>query len=150
MAHAFNTWGWYVGVVADGTPRSVSQEPLNMSVSETPGALRSNYTGSEWIELPYTAPEPMPEPAPELPDEVDRWKAHFVLASAGLMPAVRAAIAAIEDDTERAVAEVLFEQRPTIRRISALTQRVQQAVGISDAERDAMFVQAFALQAVAL
>jgi hypothetical protein len=86
-----------------------------------------------------------PAPQVALPDEVDRWKAHYVLIAAGKMPAVRAAIAAIEDDTERALAELLFDQRPTIRRIGPLTQQIQLGAGITDAERDAMFVQASAL-----
>lgn len=86
-------------------------------------------------------------PAPPLPDEVDRWKAHYVLIAAGHMPAVRAAIAAIQDDAQRALAELLFDQRPTIRRIGALTQQIQQAAQITDEERDALFLQAAALQA---
>lgn len=99
--------------------------------------------GDTWDGQTFSRPAP---PAPPVPDEVDRWKAHYVLAAAGHMPAVRAAIAAIADDTQRAVAEALFDQRPTIRRLSTLTQQIQQAVGINDAERDALFVQAFALQ----
>ena len=146
-AHAFDNWGWYAGPVADGAPRSTPVAPDNTSTSQTTGASRSNWTGHEWMVLQYVPPEAPPEPQPVVPDEVDRWKAHYVLTAAGLMPAVRAAIAAIEDDAERAIAELLFDQRPTIRRIGALTQRIQQDAGISDAERDALFVQAAALQA---
>ena len=86
-----------------------------------------------------------PTPAPQVPDEVERWKAHYVLIQAGRMAAVKAAIAAIPDATQRDIAELLFYQRPTIRRIGGLTQQLQQAAGITDEERDAMFILAASL-----
>lgn len=139
MAHAFDLWGWYAGEVADGEPRSTHLVPPTLSTAEADGAPRANWTGEAWAVRPYAAP-PADEAPP--PDEVLTYQAHAVLIQSGWMPAVKAAIAAIEDETERELAEVMFYRRPTIRRIGELTQRIQNAAGISDEVRDQLFRQA--------
>ena len=139
MAHAFDLWGWYAGGAPDGEPRSTQLVPPTLSTDETVGAPRANWTGEAWAVRPYVAP-PADETPP--PDEVETYKAHAVLIRAGWMSAVKAAIAAIEDETERELAEVMFYRRPTIRRIGELTQQIQNAAGISDELRDELFRQA--------
>lgn len=52
--YEYNDWGWYIG---NGTgQRTTETAPSNMSVEEAEGELRSNWTGYEWIELPYVKP----------------------------------------------------------------------------------------------
>lgn len=143
MAFEFDLWGWYAGEVAEGEPRSTLLEPPTLSTSEAEGAPRANWTGEAWATRPYMPP-PAEEPPPP-PDEVETYRAHAVLIQAGWMPAVKAAIAAIADDTERELAECMFYRRPTIRRIGELTQRIQNAAGVSDELRDEMFRQALAI-----
>ena len=76
MSHAFDPWGWYVGAAADGAPRSTPTAPANTSPSETPGAARANWTGHEWIELPYAVPAAAADMRPLLRAELwDRIKA---------------------------------------------------------------------------
>lgn len=55
-AHLFDYWGWYAGGAADGAPRSTPIAPANTSTSATPGASRANWTGHEWVDLPYATP----------------------------------------------------------------------------------------------
>jgi hypothetical protein len=98
--------------------------------------------GDEYDGGQFARPAP---PVPPLPDEVETYKAHVVLILWGKMAAVKAYFLTIEDDTARELAEAMFYRRPTIRRIGELTQQVQYGAGITDAERDAMFVQAAAL-----
>lgn len=53
MAHGFNMFGWYIGEVPNVAARSVGTPPENTSIHENPGEMRSNWTGSKWVELPY-------------------------------------------------------------------------------------------------
>lgn len=59
-SHAFDFWGWYAGPVSDGAPRSTVDAPQNTSTATTPGAMRANWTGAAWLDLPYAAPGPLP------------------------------------------------------------------------------------------
>lgn len=53
--YLFDDYGWYSG---SGTgKRSTTVEPANKSETETPGELRSNWTGREWFNVPYVAPD---------------------------------------------------------------------------------------------
>lgn len=106
----------------------------------TIGAIESASAspGDTWDGASFHRPEVV-EP---VPDVVERWAAHYVLIAHGYMPAVMAAIEAIEDPVQRELARVEFTQKPVIRRLYPLTQLLQQAAGISDAERDAMFTAA--------
>lgn len=97
-----------------------------------------SYDGNE-----FARPTP---PAPPLPDEVETYKAHLVLITAGHFDAVEAIIDGMQP-AARAQAQAMFYRRPTIRRLSPLTLQIQQTLGMSDEERDALFAQAAALQA---
>ena len=60
--HTYNFHGWYA---ADAFPTRTAPAPDNLSISETPGALRANWTGYEWVDTLYTVPPPPAAPAPE-------------------------------------------------------------------------------------
>ena len=64
MAYAFDLYGWYAGIVADGAPRSTAVVPGNLSLTTTPGQLRANFTGYVWLVVPYTEPAAPVEPIP--------------------------------------------------------------------------------------
>lgn len=133
-AYAYDAQRWYAGEVAADTPGSTPIAPLIGSVSSLPGEPRARWCRYEWRVEPYT-PQPVP-------DVVERWAAHYVLTAEGHMPAVRAAIDAIPDPVQRELARIEFDQRPTIRRLSPLTQQLQQLAGITEQQRDAMFIAA--------
>ena len=56
MRYQYDLYGWYTGPCDDSEPRSTGVEPGNPSQTTTPGELRANWTGYEWIEREYTAP----------------------------------------------------------------------------------------------
>ena len=51
--NTYNLYGWYS---ANQFPnRAASVAPVNLSLTETTGELRANWTGYEWVDLPYAA-----------------------------------------------------------------------------------------------
>ena len=139
MTHfAIDARNWLVGPVDDDTPGSVPIEPPAVEATDpSPGQPWPLWCRFEWQVQPY-APVPVP-------DQVERWRAHYVLTAHGYMDAVLAAIDGITDPAQRNLARAEFTQRPYIHRTSYWTQMLQQAAGISDAERDQMFIEAEAL-----
>jgi hypothetical protein len=55
--HKFDLYGWYAGQ-GEGA-RTTPIAPANTSQTTTPGELRANFTGYEWVDLPYTTPAPI-------------------------------------------------------------------------------------------
>ena len=66
--HTYNLYGWYAD---DQFPGRVATEPNNLSLTETVGEMRANWTGYEWVDLPYQAPAPAPPAEPE-PQRITR------------------------------------------------------------------------------
>jgi len=139
-AFAYDAQRWYDGEVEDDTPRSTPIAPPAHAEERVDGEPWPRWQRTAWVLEPWTA-----QPPPVVPDEVEMWRARCVLIAAGKHQAVLDAIAAIPDPVQRAITAAQFEFRPTVRRLSPLTVLLQQAAGITDEERDAMFVQAAAL-----
>ena len=59
MRYQYDLYGWYAGPCSDNEQRSTDIAPDNTSQTTTPGELRSNWTGYEWVERPY---QPPPQP----------------------------------------------------------------------------------------
>ena len=51
--YGYDLFGWYVGEVDSSFRRKTDTEPTNKDLSAKPGDIRSNWTGYEWIEMPY-------------------------------------------------------------------------------------------------
>ena len=97
-----------------------------------------------WIEADYTAPEP---------DwyELPAWRIRAVakvtpFGDGVLMDSVDAAIAAIVDPVEKAVAEEVFYHGNTLRRDSALLTSMAAGLGIDDPTLDGLFQQSAAIE----
>ena len=56
MLYRFDNFGWYAGETTIDDPRRTEVAPTNLSQTTTPGELRSNFTGYQWVEVPYVAP----------------------------------------------------------------------------------------------
>ena len=67
--HHFDLYGWYTTEQLPG--RATDIAPDNTSETTTDGELRANFTGYEWVDLPYQAPAPAPPPVPE-PQRITR------------------------------------------------------------------------------
>ena len=65
----FDLYGWYTSTPIAG--RSTDIAPDNLIETTTPGEMRANFTGYEWMDLPYQASAPAPPPVPE-PQRITR------------------------------------------------------------------------------
>ncbi|WP_139298710.1 phage tail fiber protein [Vreelandella aquamarina] len=121
-----------------------------------------------WIDLRLSMPEPPtndhPDDAPEPPapltpeeqeqqriEQLERWRAsaaitprqaRLVLAKHGLLAGVTDAIAAIEDEQQRQVAEIEWEYATTIERAAQWVNNLYASLGLSESELDILFKEA--------
>jgi hypothetical protein len=138
MAFAFDAWGWYAGAVPDGTARSVDVAPDNTSTAGTEGELRANWSGTAWVERPYTAPGAAPITSP-VPQTVTRRQAKAALILAGKVDAVEAALAAIPDPLARSLAQNEWDESLQFERQRPLLVQLAAAIGLTDADLDELF-----------
>jgi len=86
--------------------------------------------------------DPAKLPQPVVPQEVSRAQGKAVLIQMGLWPQVLAFVAALPDDTQRALAEVALNDTQFWQRNSPFLNQAAAALGMTDAQLDALFVQA--------
>lgn len=89
----------------------------------------------------YVAP-PSPSSPPAIPQVVSRAQGKAALIQAGLWQGVLDYVAAIEDDTQRALANVALHDTQEWRRDSAFLNAAGDAIGLDDAGMDALFTSA--------
>lgn len=85
-------------------------------------------------------------PAPGVPQSVARAQGKAALIGAGLWAGVLAFVAAIEDDTERALAEVALHDTQTWQRNSPFLNGAKDGLGLTDEQLDALFVAAAGIE----
>ena len=96
---------------------------------------------------PGDFPEPEPEPPTALvPAQITRAQGKAALIIAGLWSGVLAFVAAIEDETERALADVALNDTLTWERSSPFLNAAAAGLGVNDAQLDALFIQAKEIQ----
>lgn len=144
MAYSFDLWGWYAGEVAAGAPRSTELVPPTLSTAETEGAQRANWTGAAWVSRAYTAPPPAP-PTISVPQQVTRRQARQALLLAGLLGSVQPAIDAIEDATQRGLAQIEWDDSQVFERQRPLLIALAAAIGLDSDDLDELFVTAATL-----
>ena len=76
------------------------------------------------------------------PQSVTMRQARLALLGAGALAGVAAAIAAIEDETQRAAAQIEWDYAHEVRRDSALVSLMGAGLGLDEAQVDALFAQA--------
>lgn len=81
-----------------------------------------------------------------VPASVSRAQGKAALISQGLWSAVTGFVAAIPDDTQRALAEVALNDTQEWRRDSAFLGQAAQVLGLDDAALDALFIAAAQVQ----
>ncbi len=137
--HHFNIYGWYTTEQIPG--RATDIAPANTSETVTDGELRANFTGYEWVNLPYQTPVPVAPPAPEVPQSVTMRQARLVLLGAGLLSGVDAAIAAMPEP-DKSVAQITWEFAQTVDRDFGMVPQLAAALGMTEAQIDDLFIAA--------
>lgn len=88
---------------------------------------------------------PEPADAPPIPTVATMRQARLALLNIGKLDDVEAAIAAIPDATQKRAAQIEWEFAATVERNSALLASLASAIGLTESDLDALFVQAVAL-----
>ena len=85
-------------------------------------------------------------PAPGVPQSVARAQGKAALIGAGMWAGVLAFVAAIADDTERALAEVALHDTQTWQRNSPFLNAAKDGLGLTDEQLDELFVAAAGIE----
>lgn len=91
------------------------------------------------VEATYVPPEPQPIPVPQ---QITRAQGKAALIMQGLWGAALDYVAAIQDPTQRALADVALNDTLTWERSSPFLNAVANGFGITDEQLDALFIQA--------
>lgn len=136
----FDDYGWYTQEIVEG--RGTSVEPSNTSTSEETGGLRANWTGYEWVDLPYKSPpEPIPE-APQVPDSITPLSGLLVINAVGLTEQYEAwATSADRTFAERA----FLDKAVSWKRDDPVLMAGAAALGLSEEDLDNLFIMAASL-----
>lgn len=98
--------------------------------------------GGEWVQTWGVVALTPEEAAARVPQVVSMRQARLALLGAGLLDDVEAAIAAIPDPTERRAAQIEWEFGQEVNRQHGLVSMLVPALGLTDAQIDALFIQA--------
>ena len=102
---------------------------------QTGEQIEREMTPDEIAALPPVQPDPIPQ-------SVTMRQARLVLLNAGLLDDVDAAIASIPDPVQRKAAEIEWEYAQTVDRDSPFTRQLAQGLGLTDEQKNVLFVQA--------
>lgn len=94
---------------------------------------------------PWTGPLPTFTIKPRVPASVTMRQARLALLSAGTLDAVDTALSNIADEATKKAAQIEWEFASVVERKSNLVKTMAAAMGLSDADLDALFVAAGAL-----
>lgn len=146
MHYEYDLFGWLAGTSETGTSRSTAVAPPHLDMPTTPGELRPNWTGWEWLDLPYAAPPPPPPPpGPPVPASVTRRQAKQALLQAGLLDSVQPAIDAIPDATQRGLAQIEWDDSQEFERHRPMLIGLATAIGLTSEQIDELFIAAAGL-----
>lgn len=134
----FDNYGWYtIEVLVD---RVAEIEPANTSVTEVEGELRSNWTGNEWVNIPYKKFE-YAETIP-VPQTITVRQAREQLIRIGLLSNVQSEIDKITDITQREIVQNYWEYSLGFERNNEILIGLTSSLGLSDKDIDNLFIQA--------
>lgn len=111
----------------------------SIPLSDPDGAGQREYFA--WLAAGNT-PEPYAPPPPGIPQEVTRRQARQALLLGGLVDKVQPAIDAIADPTQRALMQIEWEDSQTFQRSRPALISLATALGLDDAQLDALFIKA--------
>lgn len=138
--YVYDHGGWFAGSTDQQLERATELAPTNLTVAEVPGELRSNWTGYEWIELPFVV-APMPSLV-AVPAFVTRRQAIQQLIVEGLDDDVQAVINAIPNAVQRKLMQAWYDESQVFERDRAEIMAVWTALGRTPAQLDQTFINA--------
>ena len=140
MKYRFDRYGWYNGTTDDSETKNVTViSPVNQSIHFDEGVNRSNWTGNEWIELPYKTPY-IPVVKPAVPDKVTMRQARLALLNAGLYTSVNTTINNIPDIVTRTAAQIEWEYALFVARNATLITTLIPLLGLTEEQVDDLFI----------
>ena len=142
MSYLYDLWGWYAG--EGDIARSTEIAPANTSQTTVVGEMRANWTGHSWVDLAYFMPFVLSAPR-EVPAEVTRRQAKQALLLAGVLGSVQGAIDAIPDATQRALAQIEWDDSQVFERNRPILIMLATALGLSSEQLDDLFITAAGL-----
>lgn len=133
------------GVVVNTIVATVSEAreayPHDVCIAADIGAIGWAWDGTQLI-----APAPQPQAQRSAPQTVTRAQGKAALIQAGYWPGVLAFVASIEDETQRALAEVALHDTLEWQRSSPFLNAAAAGMGITAEQLDALFVAAGEIQ----
>jgi len=133
--NGYNLYGWFTGE-AEGQ-RTTAIVPTNQSLTEVEGEHRANWTGYEWVDLPYIAPVEI-VPVEPVPKTCTMRQGRLALNRAGKLSMIDAAIASLPSP-QREEAEIEWEYALELERAWPTLQLLGTAIGLTDEEMDDLF-----------
>lgn len=100
----------------------------------------NGWIGRAWIDAGRQIPDPYVAPPPPIPQTVTPRQARLALLGAGLLEQVQSAVTAAGGATE-----ITWEYATEINRSDALVVQIGASLNLTDAQIDALFVQAASL-----
>lgn len=137
----FDKWGWYT---RDENEREATVPPPIASETTIPGEDRANWTGHEWVVVPYTQPRDtvcLRQPVPEV---ITPRQGRIVLSQYGLLSAVDGYFAALTGDGAE-IAKIEWEYAQEWRRDWPVLVAATTSFGLTTEQIDQMFIAAVAL-----
>ena len=119
--------------------RDVDGEIVNTVVADQ-AFIDAHFPGAELV------PEPEPVEVSVVPQSVSRAQGKLALIQAGLWPAAIAFVDGITDPVQKVYAEVALNDTQEWRRDSAFLASAAAALGLSEAQLDALFITAEGIQ----
>ena len=129
----YDKWGWYT---SEDNGREADSPPPVVSETVTPGDERANWTGREWVVVPYT-PQVICEKVVEVPKSITSRQGRIVLARAGLLVAVSEYFLALPVYDER---RIEWESAAQWDRDWNTLAIAAKALGLSEKQVDQMFI----------
>lgn len=111
---------------------------------DTPEKLANAVIGGSCVDGVLALPVLPPPPAPPVPSRITMRQARLALLQSGLLASVDAAIAGLPEP-DKSAAQIEWEYASEVQRNAGLVPAMAQALGMTDAQLDELFVLASTL-----
>lgn len=139
--YVFDHAGYFTNSTEQKTERSTETAPINLSVTEVEGELRSNWTGYVWKDIPYIRVE-KPVIKEQVPVSVTRRQALQQLTKEGLDDDIEIILSSIPDVMTRKLMTIWYRDSQVFERNRPEILQVWNALGRTSEQLDNTFIAA--------